>query len=77
MASITIQHYWHASKAFNLTEGEKKGKAVVYGNGGGYSSLQEMQKELKRRFPHKTELTATGVKMEESCGSYSIVTWND
>jgi len=77
MATIRIATFWHGSAGWKIEEGTPKG-VVTYPNGGGYESLQAMQKELCRRFPHrKPEKLPNGVRMEGDSGTYQLVTWEE
>lgn len=75
MAYLTIKSFWHYSVYYKIKEGEYRGLAS-YSNVGGYNSLEEMQTELIRRFPHRNpELIPNGVRMEGDCRTYQEVTW--
>ena len=72
--NLVIRDFWHESKHCNLTEGQPCGGPVIYQDAG-YKSVDDMRRELKRRFPHRnvTDISG-GVRCEGNHGTYQEVT---
>ena len=81
---MTIRSFWHHYPArppvfpVEIPEGQEQDRSqCCYSNGGGYSSLKEMQTELMRRNKwRKPELIPNGIRIDRPVeGYYQEITW--
>lgn len=77
MATMTIRTFLgRGSKEF-----EQRGSPVHYPNGGGYASLEDMRRELKRRNNHlQVEIIPDGIRLVRTDGAgpeRQDITWTE